>query len=68
MLSGSMEPGFYRGDILFLYQPQRPVDTGDISAWGGGCSLGLLRGLLPGPAGLLGPAGAAAGLLGWRCC
>lgn len=31
VLSGSMEPGFYRGDILFLYQPKQPVDTGDIS-------------------------------------
>ncbi|EFN50822.1 hypothetical protein CHLNCDRAFT_28677 [Chlorella variabilis] len=30
VLSGSMEPGFYRGDILFLYQPKRPVQTGDI--------------------------------------
>ncbi|KAI7836026.1 hypothetical protein COHA_010110 [Chlorella ohadii] len=30
VLSGSMEPGFYRGDILFLYQPKQPVDTGDI--------------------------------------
>lgn len=26
-----MEPGFYRGDILFLYQPKQPVETGDIS-------------------------------------
>jgi signal peptidase len=30
VLSGSMEPGFYRGDILFLYQPKQPVETGDI--------------------------------------
>ena len=38
VLSGSMEPGFYRGDILFLYQPKTPAQTGDISAWfkGGG--------------------------------
>ena len=33
VLSGSMEPGFYRGDILFLYQPREPPQTGDISAW-----------------------------------
>lgn len=26
-----MEPGFYRGDILFLYQPKQPAQTGDIS-------------------------------------
>lgn len=27
-----MEPGFYRGDILFLYKPNRAPATGDISA------------------------------------
>ncbi|KAL4430984.1 hypothetical protein ABPG75_006240 [Micractinium tetrahymenae] len=30
VLSGSMEPGFYRGDILFLHQPKQPAQTGDI--------------------------------------
>jgi signal peptidase I len=30
VLSGSMEPGFYRGDILFLNQPAGPTETGDI--------------------------------------
>lgn len=30
VLSGSMEPGFYRGDILFLHQPKGPIRTGDI--------------------------------------
>ena len=30
VLSGSMEPGFYRGDILFLHQPKGPIETGDI--------------------------------------
>ena len=30
VLSGSMEPGFYRGDILFLYQPATPAQTGDV--------------------------------------
>lgn len=30
VLSGSMEPGFYRGDILFLYQPRQPVRTGEV--------------------------------------
>lgn len=30
VLSGSMEPGFYRGDILFLNQPARPVQTGEV--------------------------------------
>ena len=30
VLSGSMEPGFYRGDILFLHQPKGPIVPGDI--------------------------------------
>ena len=30
VLSGSMEPGFYRGDILFLTMGTKPVRTGDI--------------------------------------
>ena len=30
VLSGSMEPGFYRGDILFLHQPSAPIAAGDI--------------------------------------
>ena len=30
MLSESMQPGFYRGDILFLYQHSTPVRTGEI--------------------------------------
>eukprot|EP00889_Picochlorum_renovo_P002828 jgi/Picre1/29858/NNA_005240.t1 len=30
VLSGSMEPGFARGDILFLNQPRGAVHTGDI--------------------------------------
>mmetsp|Transcript_19627 Transcript_19627/g.42602 ORF Transcript_19627/g.42602 Transcript_19627/m.42602 type:complete len:182 (+) Transcript_19627:118-663(+) len=30
VLSGSMEPGFYRGDILFLNMGQRPIRTGEI--------------------------------------
>ena len=34
MLSGSMEPGFYRGDILFLHMGRRPVRAG------GGCACG----------------------------
>lgn len=36
VLSGSMEPGFYRGDILFLDQPQGPIDTGDIIVFNAG--------------------------------
>jgi signal peptidase len=28
VLSGSMEPGFYRGDILFLHLGKRPIRTG----------------------------------------
>lgn len=30
VLSGSMEPGFYRGDILFLTMGNRKVDNGEI--------------------------------------
>nr|CAG8448524.1 15577_t:CDS:2 [Entrophospora candida] len=29
VLSGSMEPAFYRGDILFLSMPNEPVKVGD---------------------------------------
>ncbi|MEW5307904.1 MAG: hypothetical protein WDW38_007725 [Sanguina aurantia] len=30
VLSGSMEPGFYRGDILFLKMGNAPISTGEI--------------------------------------
>ena len=30
VLSGSMEPGFYRGDILFLYMGRRPLQSGEV--------------------------------------
>ncbi|CAG8490376.1 5118_t:CDS:2 [Diversispora eburnea] len=30
VLSGSMEPAFYRGDLLFLGMPDEPVKIGDI--------------------------------------
>lgn len=30
MLSGSMEPGFYRGDILFLHMGRAPVRAGEV--------------------------------------
>ena len=30
VLSGSMEPGFYRGDILFLNMGYAPIRTGEI--------------------------------------
>lgn len=30
VLSGSMEPGYYRGDLLILTQPRKPVEVGDI--------------------------------------
>ena len=29
-LSGSMEPAFYRGDLLFLTNLQDPIRTGEI--------------------------------------
>ncbi|CAG8475692.1 16578_t:CDS:2 [Acaulospora colombiana] len=30
VLSGSMEPAFYRGDLLFLGMPEEPIQIGDI--------------------------------------
>ena len=30
VLSGSMEPGFYRGDILFLNMGKQPIRTGEV--------------------------------------
>jgi Peptidase S24-like len=30
VLSGSMEPGFYRGDILFLNMGNKPVRVGEV--------------------------------------
>ncbi len=29
VLSGSMEPGFYRGDILFLHMGRAPIRAGE---------------------------------------
>lgn len=36
VLSGSMEPAFYRGDILFLNRPNVPVEVGDIVVYNTG--------------------------------
>ncbi|KAJ1912474.1 Signal peptidase complex catalytic subunit [Tieghemiomyces parasiticus] len=33
VLSGSMEPAFYRGDILFLSNPAVPIDIGEITVF-----------------------------------
>ena len=30
VLSGSMEPAFYRGDILFLYMGAKPIRAGEV--------------------------------------
>ncbi|TPX40794.1 hypothetical protein SeMB42_g05420 [Synchytrium endobioticum] len=30
VLSGSMEPAFHRGDLLFLHMPNEPIRTGEI--------------------------------------
>ena len=30
VLSGSMEPAFYRGDILFLYMGNKPFSAGEV--------------------------------------
>lgn len=36
VLSGSMEPGFYRGDILFLYN-RKPITIGKFKTLGRLC-------------------------------
>jgi signal peptidase len=33
VLSGSMEPAFYRGDLLFLSMPSGPLRVGDITVY-----------------------------------
>jgi signal peptidase len=33
VLSGSMEPGYYRGDLLLLTSPNRPIAVGDICVY-----------------------------------
>ncbi|KDN49937.1 signal peptidase I [Tilletiaria anomala UBC 951] len=33
VLSGSMEPAFYRGDLLFLSKPTQPFRVGDITVY-----------------------------------
>ncbi|PWN50812.1 signal peptidase I [Violaceomyces palustris] len=33
VLSGSMEPAFYRGDLLFLSMPDKPLRVGDIPVY-----------------------------------
>ena len=33
VLSGSMEPGYYRGDLLVLTSPSRPLAVGDICVY-----------------------------------
>ena len=33
VLSGSMEPGYYRGDLLLLTSPSRPLAVGDICVY-----------------------------------
>ena len=33
VLSGSMEPAFYRGDLLFLSKPTSPFVVGDITVY-----------------------------------
>jgi len=30
VLSGSMEPAYYKGDLLFLTAPRSPIDIGDV--------------------------------------
>ena len=44
VLSGSMEPAFYRGDILFLYLAKRPTRLGEIVVFN--VEVGLKRGVV----------------------
>lgn len=36
VLSGSMEPLYYRGDILFLYNREETISTGDVIVYQNG--------------------------------
>ena len=36
VLSGSMEPLYYRGDILFLYNREEQISTGDVIVYQNG--------------------------------
>ncbi|KAL4401504.1 Signal peptidase complex catalytic subunit [Malassezia pachydermatis] len=33
VLSGSMEPAFHRGDLLFLTMPSKPIEVGEITVY-----------------------------------
>ncbi|EIT80580.1 hypothetical protein AFCA_004908 [Aspergillus flavus] len=42
--SGSMEPAFYRGDLIFLWNRQQRIHTGDIPVvWFDGCPLPMVH-------------------------
>lgn len=47
VLSGSMEPGFHRGDILFLNMGTAPVRTGEVSRQSLVCGMHGAAALLP---------------------
>jgi len=48
VLSGSMEPGFYRGDLLLLYQSSAPFEAGNIPVFntGDGSAIPIVHRLL----------------------
>lgn len=41
-----MEPGFYRGDILFLDQPTKPLEVGDIVVFNTGRDIPIVHRLI----------------------
>ncbi|KAE8664319.1 Signal peptidase complex catalytic subunit SEC11C [Hibiscus syriacus] len=43
VLSGSMEPGFQRGDILFLYINKNPIRTGQIVVFNDGRDIPIVH-------------------------
>ncbi|KAE8682890.1 Signal peptidase complex catalytic subunit SEC11C [Hibiscus syriacus] len=43
VLSGSMEPGFQRGDILFLYMNKDPIRTGQIVVFNDGRDIPIVH-------------------------
>ncbi|OMP07232.1 Peptidase S26B, eukaryotic signal peptidase [Corchorus olitorius] len=43
VLSGSMEPGFQRGDILFLYMNKDPIRAGEIVVYNDGREIPIVH-------------------------
>eukprot|EP01128_Nolandella_sp_AFSM9_P005091 TRINITY_DN2410_c0_g1_i1.p1 TRINITY_DN2410_c0_g1~~TRINITY_DN2410_c0_g1_i1.p1 ORF type:complete len:178 (+),score=20.06 TRINITY_DN2410_c0_g1_i1:107-640(+) len=46
VLSGSMRPAIHRGDLLFLYQSQKPFNIGEITVYNVGVPIPIVHRLL----------------------